>query len=212
DHRKDARALLWNDSAWTALNIQFKSKARSESTQTALLGILSTKIASETARLQLFFPLGKHKVGRTPNLPGVIPGIDSPLRSAATLDSPLRSAATLIRNSSTTMDQISNSPASPASDDLMVEVSSEPQSRPSVDEQSSMDWEAEYPRRIDDHIARQGGITLPGVPRSRSEEVAAQWRAAFDETMSAFGQILRRSPPVMSGLDQAAIESNVIGW
>ncbi|GKS89377.1 hypothetical protein [Acidovorax sp. SUPP2539] len=65
-YRAKVRTLLNSHDAWTANNLQFKTKAKDEASQSAALGMLQGKAASESTRLHEFLPAGSQQVGRTP--------------------------------------------------------------------------------------------------------------------------------------------------
>lgn len=65
-YRAKVRTLLDSHDAWTANNLQFKTKAKDEASQSAALGMLQGKAASESTRLHEFLPAGSQQVGRTP--------------------------------------------------------------------------------------------------------------------------------------------------
>ncbi|SDD09105.1 hypothetical protein SAMN05192589_104265 [Paracidovorax valerianellae] len=65
-YRAKVRNLLNSHDAWIANNLQFKTKAKDEVSQSAALGILQGKAASESTRLHEFLPAGSQQVGRTP--------------------------------------------------------------------------------------------------------------------------------------------------
>ncbi|SFD90538.1 hypothetical protein [Paracidovorax konjaci] len=65
-YRRKVRALLNSHDAWVANNLQFKTKAKDESSQSAMLGVLQGKAAAESTRLHEFLPAGAQQVGRTP--------------------------------------------------------------------------------------------------------------------------------------------------
>ncbi|GKT22856.1 hypothetical protein [Acidovorax sp. SUPP3334] len=65
-YRAKVRNLMNSHDAWIANNLQFKTKAKDEVSQSAALGILQGKAASESTRLHEFLPAGSQQVGRTP--------------------------------------------------------------------------------------------------------------------------------------------------
>ena len=216
NHRKDAQALLLNDSAWTALNIQIKSKAKTETSKSASLGLVSAKTASETTNLELFFPLGKHKVGKTPNIPGVVPGTYSPPWSAAGLRRAASMNAAFDRTAALANLNLSGELSPELSGELLVEETAPLlELRPSADEQSRTqaraNRKAELLKKLEEHTARDDEIRLRGTTRSISE-ATEQWLAVLNDKMPAFDEIRRLPPPETTGLDLAAIDPNVVGW
>lgn len=72
-YREKIRMLLDSHDAWVANNLQFKSKAREEASQSAALGVFQAKAASQTTRLHEFLPAGAQQVGRTPQQHAAVP-------------------------------------------------------------------------------------------------------------------------------------------
>ncbi|KQV99271.1 hypothetical protein ASC87_21015 [Rhizobacter sp. Root1221] len=72
-HRAEAMALLKSDDAWIANNLQFKTKAKSEKSQTSTFGFGAGKAAGETTRLHEFLPAGAGQVGKSSNKPIAVP-------------------------------------------------------------------------------------------------------------------------------------------
>jgi hypothetical protein len=72
-HRAEAMALLKSDDAWVANNLQFKTKAKSETSKTATFGFGTGKAGGETTRLHEFLPAGAGQVGKSSNKPIAVP-------------------------------------------------------------------------------------------------------------------------------------------
>lgn len=89
--RAEGDALLANPDAWTAGNMQFKTKAKNERSQTVTLNVSQGKTSAETTRLHEFLPLGAQNVGRTPDMPEAAPVDHSERWSLTQAGSPLAS-------------------------------------------------------------------------------------------------------------------------
>ncbi|ADX48481.1 hypothetical protein Acav_4601 [Paracidovorax avenae ATCC 19860] len=72
-YREKIRMLLDSHDTWVANNLQFKSKAKEETSQSAVLGVLQARAASQTTRLHEFLPAGAQQVGRTPQQHAAVP-------------------------------------------------------------------------------------------------------------------------------------------
>ncbi|MFD2300464.1 hypothetical protein QRO11_00790 [Paracidovorax citrulli] len=72
-YRGKMQMLLDSQDAWVANNLQFKSKAKEETSQSAMLGVLQTKASGQTTRLHEFLPAGAQQVGRTPQQHAAVP-------------------------------------------------------------------------------------------------------------------------------------------
>ncbi len=209
NHRRDVQALLLNDSAWTALNIQIKSKAKTETAKSPALGFFSAKTASETTSLQSFLPLAKHRVGRVPSIPSVIPGANSPLWSATRLTRGSSMYAASGRAIQLADLNLSGELSAELSGDLSMEVTT-PLLRPFAGEQSGTqaraNRKAELQKKLDEHTVRDAEIRSRGTTPSK---VSEKWLAVMDK-MPAFDEIRRLPLPL--GLDQAPLDPNVVGW
>ncbi|WCM88611.1 hypothetical protein [Acidovorax sp. NCPPB 3576] len=63
-YRAKVRTLLNSHDAWIANNLQFKTKAKDEVSQSATLSVLQGKAAGESTHLHEFLPHGSQQVGR----------------------------------------------------------------------------------------------------------------------------------------------------
>jgi hypothetical protein len=72
-HRRQGQMLLSNDAAWVGLNLQVKSKAKSEKAQGLALGVLQGKAGGEATKLHEFVPAGAGQVGARPNIEQAAP-------------------------------------------------------------------------------------------------------------------------------------------
>jgi hypothetical protein len=72
-HRADIAALLKSDDAWVANNLQFKTKAKGDASQTATLGFGQGKAAGESTRLHEFVPATAGGVGKSADKPIAVP-------------------------------------------------------------------------------------------------------------------------------------------
>ncbi|HET9644978.1 MAG TPA: hypothetical protein VFP68_16845 [Burkholderiaceae bacterium] len=87
--RASVDELLSQGDAWSALNMQVKTKGRDEISQSVLVNILTGKAIGEATRLHEFLPLGAQNVGRTPNIPAAAPSDHSPPWSPSRPDLPV---------------------------------------------------------------------------------------------------------------------------
>ncbi|HET9646122.1 MAG TPA: hypothetical protein VFP68_22835 [Burkholderiaceae bacterium] len=76
--RASVDELLSHGDAWTAMNMQVRTKGRDEVAQSVMLNIFAGKAVGEATRLHEFLPLGAQNVGRTPNMPVPAPRDDLP--------------------------------------------------------------------------------------------------------------------------------------